>query len=161
MRFKWLNVILLGFVVAAGAYIVKKESEAIQMPFRCQGLTEYNLGEDGHEVKLSINQDLRLEANARSIFLIRGNASDGNEKYNLNRVFELSGLQAIDKDTVILKIDRIVKSKSDNTPDALFNIYLDELVFEPRTLQLDIVYLDKKAWLISNPMQFFYSCARY
>ena len=161
MILKWPNLIFLVIILALGGYIVKKEFEAIPMPFRCQGVTEYNLGDDSHEVTFSVNQDLRLEANARSVFLVRGNVFSAKEKYNLNRAFELSGLQAIDKDTVILKIDRIVKSELDNTPDILFNIYLDEIVIEPDVLQLDIVPLIKRAWLISNPVQFIYPCARY
>lgn len=161
MRLKWSKHILMSFILVLGVYIIIKEFKGIPLPFRCGGVTEYNLGDDGHEVTFNVNQDLRLEGNARSVFLIRGNVFSGKAKYNLNREFELSGLQDIDKDTVILKIDRIVKSELDNTPDALFNIYLDEIVIAPETLQLDIVHLSKRSWLISNPLQFIYPCVRY
>lgn len=161
MILKWINVIMLVFIMVLGGYIAKKQLETIQVPFRCQGITEYNLGEDDNPVKFSVNQDLRLEANARSLFLVKGNVFYGKEKYTLSRAFELSDLKKIDKDTVILNINKIITSEMDNTPDKLFNIYLDEIAFEPETMQIDIVYLRKKAWLIGNPMQFIYTCARY
>jgi len=152
---------MLAAILALGTYVVKKNFESIEMPFRCQGVTEYNLGEDDDVVRFSVNQDLRLEADARSVFLVKGSVFHGKEKYTLNRAFELSELKKIDKDTVVLRIDKITAAGIDNTPDVLFNVYLDDIVFEPQSLQLDIVYLGKKAWLIGNPMQFFFTCARY
>jgi len=93
--------------------------------------------------------------------LLNGQVTSADEVTTLNRRIALSEGHKIDSDTYRYKIRTIITSTNDTTPDTLFNLLLTEITLDPTYLQLDIMQVDNKTYLIGGPLSYLFTCQRY
>lgn len=148
--------ILLSF--GAVTFITRAES----YPFRCSTFTHYDLSrKDDARREFAITQDLRFVDANSGYLLLNGQATDGEKVTILNRKINLINGKKIDGDTYRYRIDKIIPSTTDNTPDSFFNLLLAELTLDSSYLQLDVSNVDHNAYLIGGPLSYLFTCQRY
>ncbi|WP_371245258.1 FidL-like protein [Pantoea sp. KPR_PJ] len=131
-------------------------------PFRCSTFTRYDLSRTNAEPKeFAVSQDLRLIEKNTGYLLLNGQVTDGNNVTVLNRTIELTSGDKTDYDTWRYRIDKVVKSSTDNTPDTVFDTLLAELTLDASFLQLNVIKVDQKSYLIGGPLSFWFTCQRY
>jgi len=131
-------------------------------PFRCSTFTRYDLSRSDEARKdFAVTQDLRLIEQHSGYLLLNGQVTDGDKVTVLNRKINLIDGDKIDHNTYRYRIDKIITSSTDNTPDAIFNKLLAELTLDPSYLQLDVIKVDQKSYLIGGPLSYLFTCQRY
>ncbi|MBJ7221532.1 hypothetical protein JG725_06570 [Brenneria sp. L3-3C-1] len=130
-------------------------------PFKCSAFTRYNLSQDDNHLEFYLAQDLRFQDKNSGYFLLNGRAIHNENITVLNRTLHLGQGGKIDSDTFRYQINDIVASPTDNTPDALFNQLLAELIIDNRTLQLDVIPIQDKSYLIGGPISYLFTCTTY
>ena len=131
-------------------------------PFRCSTFTRYDLSRrDGARKEFTITQDLRFIDKNSGYLLLNGQVRDDDKVTTLNRRINLIHGGKVDYETYRYRIDKIITSATDNTPDALFNKLLAELTLDSSYLQIDVIQVDKKSYLIGGPLSYLFTCQRY
>ena len=155
----WAGLGLVWVLIVLSAIIAFRQRP--DPPFRCSAFTRYNLSRDNHDITLSVAQDLRLMPAPDGYLLMNGRAVSDGAGTVLNRVIRLGDGGKIDEDTYRYHIDKIIVSSTDTTPDALFKQLLTELTTDNETLQLDVVHIEGKAFLIGGPVSYLFTCTTY
>jgi len=136
--------------------------QANDLPFRCSAFSRYDLSRhDGKRTEFTVSQDLRFIDLNSGYMLLNGQVTSADEVTTLNRRIALSEGHKIDSDTYRYKIRTIITSTNDTTPDTLFNLLLTEITLDPTYLQLDIMQVDNKTYLIGGPLSYLFTCQRY
>jgi len=131
-------------------------------PFRCATFTRYDLSRtEGKHLDFAVTQDLRFQTRDSGYLLLNGQVTNGEETTLLNRRIILTTGDKVDYDTYRYRIAKTITSATDTTPDATFNMLLAELTLDPSYLQLDVIKVDEKAYLISGPLSYLFTCQRY
>lgn len=131
-------------------------------PFRCSTFSHYDLSrKEGERIDFLVTQDLRFEKNNAGYLLLNGQVNGGDSTTLLNRRIVLIGGGKTGADTYRYKIDKIITSSTDTTPDALFNLLLAEITLDPSYLQLDVDRVDDNTYLIGGPLSYLFTCQRY
>lgn len=160
--------ISLTFIVVLAALVMlligtdyfRKRTEAF--PFRCATFTRYDLSrKEGNHLDFAVTQDLRFQNHDSGYLLLNGQVTSGNNTTLLNRRLILNTGDKIDYDTYRYQIGKIIASSTDTTPDPVFNMLLSELTLDPSYLQLDVVKVDEKTFLIGGPLSYLFTCQRY
>jgi len=160
--------ISLTFIVVLAALIMlligtdyfRKRTEAF--PFRCATFTRYELSrKEGNHLDFAVTQDLRFQNHDSGYLLLNGQVTSGNNTTLLNRRLILNNGDKIDYDTYRYQIGKIITSSTDTTPNVIFNMLLAELTLDPSYLQLDVVKVDEKSFLIGGPLSYLFTCQRY
>lgn len=131
------------------------------MPFKCTTFTVYDLSHHDQTRVFRVVHDLRFIDRHSGYFLLKGTVTWQGKNTTVNRTLILTDGGPVDKDTFRYRISRIEKSPTDETPDALFNEWLAEIIPQPGVLQLDTVEIKPNTWLIGSPVSFLFTCARY
>ena len=153
---------LLALLILLTASVVTYSKRAETYPFRCSTFTRYDLSrKDDARREFAVTQDLRFINADSGYLLLNGQVTDGEKVTTLDRKINLSGGGKIDSDTYRYRIDKIVPSTTDNTPDSLFNLLLAELTLDPSYLQLDVTKVDHNAYLVGGPLSYLFTCQRY
>jgi len=136
--------------------------QADSFPFRCATFTRYDLSrKEGGHLDFNVTQDLRFQNRNSGYFLLNGQVTSGEVTTLLNRRINLTTGDKIDYDTYRYKISEIITASTDNTPDKTFNMLLAELTLGPSYLQLDVIKVDDKSYLIGGPLSYLFTCQRY
>ena len=131
-------------------------------PFRCLTFTRYDLSrKDDARSVFAVTQDLRFLNPDSGYLLLNGQVRDGEKVTILNRKLNLISGEKIDGDTYRYRIDKVITSSTDNTADDLFNRLLAELTLDPSWLQLDVMKVDNKSYVIGGPLSYLFTCQRY
>ncbi len=155
-----LAVMILLALISLGAVTFMRHVD--DFPFRCSTFTRYDLSrKEGVSIEFALKHDLRFQDKSSGYLLLNGQVTYGDKVTTLNRRIILNQGDKIDYDTYRYHIDNIIKSSTDNTPDAAFNHLLAELMLDPSSLQLNVVQLDKKTYLIGGPLSHLFTCQRY
>jgi len=153
---------LLTLLILLTVSVVTYSKRAESYPFRCSTFTRYDLSrKDDARREFAVTQDLRFLSADSGYLLLNGQVTDGDKVTTLNRKINLIGGGKIESDTYRYRIDKIVPSVTDNTPDSLFNQLLAELTLDPSYLQLDVTKVDRNAYLIGGPLSYLFTCQRY
>lgn len=149
-------------LVFAGINYFKPRDRDNDLPFRCSTFSYYNLSHhNDKKVEFAVSQDLRFINSNSGYLLLNGQVTFGDEVTTLNRRVALSAGNKIDGDTYRYKIRAAITSTNDTTPDAVFNLLLAEITLDPGYLQLDVIQVDKNAYLIGGPLSYLFTCQRY
>jgi len=147
-------------VLLIGTDYFRKRTEVF--PFRCATFTRYDLSrKEGSHLDFAVTQDLRFQNHDSGYLLLNGQVISANNTTLVNRRLILSTGGKIDYDTYRYQISKIVTSSTDTTPDPVFNMLLAELTLDPSYLQLDVVKVDEKSYLIGGPVSYLFTCQRY
>lgn len=160
--------ISIAFIVVLAALVMLLigtqyiRNTADSFPFRCATFTRYDLSrKEGNRLDFNVTQDLRFQNRNSGYLLLNGQVISGDNTTLLNRRLILTTGDKIDYDTYRYKISQIITSATDTTPDAIFNILKAELTLDPSYLQLDVVKVDEKSYLIGGPLSYLFTCQRY
>lgn len=148
---------LLIFFISVGLFY----KPVVHYPFKCYGFVEYNLVLDNKPVQLNISQDIRLFDDATGALSFNGRVVYDNHEMILNRKIKLTDASRLDEDTFKFKIHRTEKSLSDNTPDEMYNLLMNEYSASQNSLQIDLIELISEVWVISSPTAFIMICKAY
>lgn len=158
-------VILAGLGILStllAVYLGYGYSRYPQMPLKCTTFTVYDLSRNNdHSLVLRLAQDLRLENRNSGYFLVKGNVLSQGNNTVLNRTLNLTDGDSVDSETFRYHIRNISKSSTDNTPDSLFNQWVDEITTQSGVLQLDVVRVKPGTWIIGSPVSFLFTCTLY
>lgn len=144
------------------AIIRYKKHQVNDLPFRCYAFSHYDLGRhDGDKIVFDVSQDLHFIDLHSGYLLLNGQVTSGDKVTMLNRRIALSAGNKIENDTYRYKIRTIISSTNDTTPDAVFNQLLAEISLDPTHLQLQIIQIDRKTYLISGPLSYLFTCQHY
>lgn len=153
---------LLSLLILLTASVVTYSKRAESYPFRCSTFTRYDLSrEDNARREYAVTQDLRFLNTDSGYLLLNGQVTDGEKVTTLNRKISLTKGGKIDSDTYRYRIDKIISSTTDNTPENLFNLLLAELTPDPSYLQLDVTKVDHNTFMIGGPLSYLFTCQRY
>lgn len=131
-------------------------------PFRCTTFSRYDLTiKEREHLVFTVTQDLRFQNHHSGYLLLNGQVTRGGVTTLLNRRINLITGDKIDYDTYRYRISGIVKSLTDNTPDKAFNMLLAELTLGPFYLQLEVMKVDDKDYLVGGPLSDLFICRRY
>jgi len=131
-------------------------------PFRCTNFSRYDLTlKERERLVFTVTQDLRFQNHHSGYLLLNGKVTSGEVTTLLNRRINLITGDKIDYDTYRYRIGGIVKSSTDNTSDKAFNMLLAELTLGPFYLQLEVMKVDDKVYLIGGPLSDLFICRRY
>lgn len=158
----------ISFAIVVAALVVLSialdyfSNRAETFPFRCATFTRYDLSrkEEKH-LDFAVTQDLRFQNRDSGYLLLNGQATNGDETTLLNRRIILTRGDKVDYDTYRYQIGKIITSSTDTTPDATFNTLLAELTLDPSFLQLNVIKVDEKSYLIGGPLSYLFTCQRY
>lgn len=149
---------LVALFIATAWFTHRAES----YPFRCATFNRYDLSRhEGKRLEFAVTQDLRFQNKNSGYLLINGQATNGDVDTILNRRIILTQGEKTDGNTYRYQINKVVTSSTDTTPDGMFNALLAELTLDPTYLQLDIVKVDEKTYLMSGPLSYLFTCQRY
>lgn len=149
---------LVALFIATAWFTHRAES----YPFRCATFNRYDLSRnEGKRLEFAVTQDLRFQNKNSGYLLINGQATDGDVDSILNRRLILTQGDKIDSNTYRYQINKVVTSSTDTTPDSIFNALLAELTLDPSYLQLEVIKIDEKSWLMSGPLSYLFTCQRY
>lgn len=149
--------VLSFFFIAAGLLY----KPAANYPFKCYGFTEYNLVLDNKPVQLNLSQDIRLFGDKTGEISFSGRAAYDNQSMIFHRKIKLTDASRPDKNTLKFNIHRAVKSLSDNTPEDIYNLLMNEYSASQSSLQIDLDEVVSGLWLISSPTSFITICHAY
>lgn len=138
-----------------------KNGKVVDYPFKCYGFVEYNLLDGRDIVTYDSSQDLRIFSDGIAYVNFSGMVKFRNNESILNRTINLKNVNHLDKNTISFDIDNFQKSISDNTPDELYNILLNEYLFQKGKINLDVVNIDNSTWVLGNSSSFIMSCVEY
>ncbi|KGD72664.1 FidL-like protein [Pantoea vagans] len=157
-----LTIMLATLLLLVFSGINYFRNQANDLPFRCSAFSRYDLSRhDGKRTEFTVSQDLRFIDLNSGYMLLNGQVTSADEVTTLNRRIALSEGHKIDSDTYRYKIRTIITSTNDTTPDTLFNLLLTEITLDPTYLQLDIMQVDNKTYLIGGPLSYLFTCQRY
>lgn len=143
-----------------GTDYFRKRTEAF--PFRCATFTRYELSrKEGSHLDFAVTQDLRFQNYDSGYLLLNGQVTSGDNTTLVNRRLILTKGGKIDYDTYRYQISKIITSSTDTTPDTVLNMLLAELTLGPSYLQLNVVKVDEKSYLIGGPLSYLFTCQRY
>ncbi|MGU3525050.1 FidL-like protein [Enterobacteriaceae bacterium C23F] len=158
-----LAATMLMAIVLLSIYLLHGFSLYPSLPFKCLTFTRYDFS-TGSQTKgpiFNVAHDLRFETPDVGYLLISGNVKFQDKETLIKRTIILDKGAALDKDTFRYHIVKIDKSVTDNTPDALFNQWFDEITPQSDTLQVDVVKLRSNALIIGSPVSFLFTCTPY
>ncbi|SFT62670.1 FidL-like putative membrane protein [Kosakonia arachidis] len=131
-------------------------------PFRCSTFSRYDLSRSAEKnIEFAISHDLRFETKSDGYLLLNGQAEVDGHTFILNRRIVFINGAKLDDDTYKYKIDEIITSTIDNTPNEFFNLLLAEITLDPSYLQLDVDKVDEGSYLIGGPLSYLFICQRY
>lgn len=157
--FSFLLVIIVFLFTVLLIYL--KNGKVVDYPFKCYGFVEYNLLDGRDIVTYDSSQDLRIFSDGVAYVSFSGMVKFRNNETILNRTINLKNVKHLDKNTISFDIDSFQKSMSDNTPDELYDILLNEYLFQRKKFNLDVVNVDKSTWVLGTSSSFIMSCVEY
>ncbi|HCM9246576.1 TPA: hypothetical protein N5L31_003927 [Enterobacter bugandensis] len=154
------GVIGLLFIIPALLYFYEDDRK-IEWPFKCYGFTEYALLDNKDIVTFDLSQDFRIFSKDVAYISFNGMVKSPSSETFLNRTVNLKSARYLDSDTIKFYVSSIEKSPSDNTPDRLFSLLLNEYNFSGKSLTLDVSEADKSTWILGNSSSFIMTCVQY
>ena len=155
-KYMALFVLLFFFIAIAVFY-----KPIFPYPFKCYGFTEYNLMFEDNKVQLNLSQDLRVFDDQTGEISFNGRVIYNKKNMIFNRKIKLSDASRLDSNTFKFTIKNKVKSLTDNTPDEILDVLLDEYTASQHTLQIDLNEIMNGVWVISTPTSFISVCHIY
>jgi hypothetical protein len=123
-------LVVLLLVIFSGIYFLNYQTQ--NYPFRCSTFSRYELSRSAvKNIEFAVSHDLRFETENDGYLLLNGQATVDGQTFILNRRIVLNNGAKVDNDTYKYKIDKIIKSTIDNTPDESFNLLLGEITLGP------------------------------
>lgn len=154
------GVIGLLFIISV-PLIFYEANGKIKKPFKCYGFTEYALLDNKDIVTFDLSQDFRIFDENMAYISFNGMVKLPSSESFLNRTVNLKSARYLDSDTIKFYISSIEKSPSDNTPDRLFSLLLNEYNFSGKSFTLDVSEADKSTWILGNSSSFIMTCVQY
>lgn len=112
-------------------------------------------------MQLKLSQDIRLYDDKTGEISFSGRVMYDNRNTVFNRKIMLTNATRLDEYTLKFTIKNTVKSLSDNTPDVVFNLLMDEYVASQHTMQIDLIEIVSGLWVIGSPTSFIMICQAY
>lgn len=139
-----------------------KKNHEIPFPFRCTSFATYHLNDvNGKKFTLSVAQDLRFQTSSEGYLLLSGQAKSDEGLWNIQRDIVLSQGAKKDSDTFKFHIKRISVAPEDNLPGEYFTPFIREFTIDDLRMQLDVIKVGEKVYIVGSPFSFLFSCVRY
>lgn len=152
-------LLLVGILSLASWY---KKSQQSPYPFKCTSFTTYHLKDvNGRPFSLSVAQDLRFESKTEGYLLFSGRVKSTEGQWLIQRGVALNKGFKVDSDTFKFHIKRISVAPEDNTPERYFTPLIREFSLDDIRMQLDVINIGEKVYIIGSPFSFLFSCVRY
>jgi len=116
---------------------------------------------EDNKVQLNLSQDLRVFDDQTGEISFNGRVIYNKKNMIFNRKIKLSDASRLDSNTFKFTIKNKVKSLTDNTPDEILDVLLDEYTASQHTLQIDLNEIMNGVWVISTPTSFISVCHIY
>lgn len=147
--------------IAALSFILFNTQEHTKTSLKCKAFSRATVDIENGALVFSVVENLQLYNNKDGMIQYEGYVKSPKENTYLERTVYLSEGVKVDKETYNFKINKIVPSPLDTTPDEIFNQMWLEITSDNQSVTLSFKKIKDNMYLVNGPYSPQFTCVGY